>query len=150
MGGTLPAPASDAVAPNFFITATRDAGTVNRPGTPLQRIQIVKGWTEQGVAHQRVFEVAGDPLNGATVTRECELAGEGFDSLCAVWTDPEFSFAQQAFYYARVVENPSCRWTGLQCHAAVDRADLASCNDPDLVRAIQERAWTSPIWYEAN
>ncbi|MEZ5502439.1 MAG: DUF3604 domain-containing protein [Halioglobus sp.] len=150
MGARLPPPPTAATAPVFFVMAAQDAGTAARPGTPLQRIQIIKGWTMDGAAHQRVFDVAGDVHNGAAVNADCSLSGEGFASLCAVWTDPEFSFDQQAFYYARVVENPSCRWTALQCNAAAGNADLASCHDPNLVRVIQERAWTSPIWYETS
>jgi len=150
MGGELPSPPPGAEAPGFFVLASKDPGTEIRPGTPLQRIQIVKGWVEDGVARHRVFEVAGDPQNGAGVAEDCRLYGEGFDSLCAVWTDPEFSFGQQAFYYARVVENPSCRWTALQCNAAGVAADLESCKNPELVKVLQERAWTSPIWYDAH
>jgi hypothetical protein len=150
MGSRLPSPPTSADAPSFFVVAAKDAGSQLQPGTPLQRIQIIKGWTEEGGARYRVFEVAGDPDNGAGVGDDCNLLGEGFDSLCAVWTDPEFSFEQQAFYYARVVENPSCRWTALQCDGASNAADLESCGDPDLIRVIQERAWTSPIWYEVS
>jgi hypothetical protein len=147
MGGRLTA-APPGASPSFYVLAARDPGSAGEPGTPLQRVQIVKGWIEAGEAREQVFEVAGDPDNGAGVAADCALTGPGFDSLCAVWSDPEFDPEQQAFYYARVVENPSCRWTALQCLAAGPGAGLASCDDPDLVRVIQERAWTSPIWYE--
>ncbi len=148
MGGDLPPASSD--RPKFFVLAAKDPGTPNQPGTPLQRIQIVKGWVERGRARERVFDVAGDPDNGARVAADCALSGEGFDSLCAVWSDPEFDPYDDAFYYARVVENPSCRWSALQCNRAGPDADLESCANPDLVRVVQERAWTSPIWYRAG
>ena len=98
----------------------------------------------------------GDPNNGAAVdNRTCERRGRGFDSLCTVWRDPEFDRAVPALYYARVVENPSCRWSSYVCNAhqvecgdpsSVPR-ELASCCDSRYPRTIQERAWTSPIWY---
>jgi hypothetical protein len=155
MGGELPAPASDD-APLFVVSALRDPGTAGGPGTPLQRIQIVKGWTRDGELHEKVWDVAGDPANGASVDPDtCEATGTGFDSLCAVWRDPGFDPAQHAFYYARVVENPTCRWSQKLCVARGVRCDdpatigedLASCCADEHVRTIQERAWTSPIWY---
>jgi len=149
MGATLPLPPAGAEAPSFALWATRDPGTSEHPGTPLQRLQIVKGWTDGGAAHIRVYEVGGDADNGAGVAADCTpTGGSGFDSLCAVWRDPDFSPAQNAFYYARVVENPSCRWTAWQCNAAANPESLASCIDPDLVRVLQERAWSSPIRFE--
>ena len=146
MGATLDVSRLDA-APTFLVSALRDPGTEQHPGTPLQRIQIVKGWVdEDGAAHQEVFDVAGDPANGASVDSECRPIGDGFDSLCAVWRDPDFDATAPAFYYARVLENPSCRWTTLQCLAAGPDSGLESCADPDQVKTLQERAWTSPIW----
>jgi hypothetical protein len=148
MGATLP-PRAASRAPGFIVSALRDAGTATRPGTALQRIQIVKGWVAGGEAHQAVFDVAGDPDNGARVDPEtCERQGPGFDSLCAQWRDPDFEPAQPAFYYARVVENPSCRWTAHQCKSLPAGERPASCDDPALPRDVQERAWTSPIWYQ--
>jgi hypothetical protein len=148
MGSMLEGPPAEPAAPTFLVSALRDPGTPERPGTPLQRIQIVKGWIEDGQRYQRVFDVAGDPVNGADVdTATCATRGGGFDSLCASWTDPDFAPDQYAFYYARVVENPSCRWTTFACNALSASERPESCGDPGAVKVIQERAWSSPIWW---
>jgi hypothetical protein len=155
MGSDLPARASE--APRFAVSALRDPGDGGAPSTPLQRIQIVKVWSDAGTPRQHVFDVAGAPDNGAEVDlATCKPSNDGFDSLCAVWTDPAFDPSQAAAYYARVVENPSCRWNTYACNRhAVDCGDpstypgsLAQCCDPEIAKTIQERAWTSPIWFE--
>ena len=151
MGGEI-GPVLGAASPRFAVLAFKDPGA---PSTPLQRIQIIKGWVDSaGVAQEQVFEVAGDPMNGATVdTTTCATSGPGSDSLCAVWTDPQFDRTQRAFYYARVVENPVCRWSTRLCNAqGVDcsgtpPAGLEECCNANLPKTIQERAWTSPVWY---
>ncbi len=153
MGGEIGPVASK---PRFAVMATRDPGAPGFAGTPLQRIQIVKGWVDaMGTAQERVFEVAGDADNGATVdTATCVTSGGGSDSLCEVWTDPTFDRTQRAFYYARVVENPICRWSqvlcnaqGVDCDGGVIPPGLAQCCAAGRPKTIQERAWTSPIWY---
>ncbi len=161
MGSDLPAPpAGDARgAPLFAVSALRDPGVPRRPGSALQRVQIVKGWSDGDTLHERVYEVAGHPRSPAGVDlRSCQPFGPGFDSLCRVWRDPDFEPAQRAFYYARVLENPTCRWSQQLCVAkGVDCEDpdtigdgLADCCREDHVRTIQERAWTSPIWYRPD
>jgi hypothetical protein len=65
-----------------------------------------------------------------------------------VWSDPEFRPEQHAFYYARAVENPTCRWNAFQCNALPATERPPSCADPEIPKTVQERAWTSPIWYE--
>jgi hypothetical protein len=158
MGGDLPPLPTGGEAPTFLVSALRDTGTPDLPGIQLQRIQIIKGWIEEdetGETRERVHEVAGDPGNGASVDlTTCETQGSGFDSLCAVWTDPDFDPKQAAFYYARVVENPTCRWSQWQCNAAgvdcatMDPGDpLMNCCNGSIPPSVQERAWTSPIWY---
>jgi hypothetical protein len=156
MGGELPFPPAEAGAPRLAVWALRDPGDHGVPSTALQRIQIVKGWVEDGKGDERVYEVAGDPGNGADVDLDtCTPQGPGFDQLCQVWSDPDFDPGAAAYYYARVVENPSCRWSTWGCNAhGVDCTDsstipseLAACCDPSVPRTIQERAWTSPIWY---
>jgi hypothetical protein len=147
MGGTLPV-APPATAPSFLVAALRDPGTASKPGTQLQRIQIVKGWRENDESHYQVYDVAGDAMNGASVdTDTCVPSGPGFDSLCAVWTDPDFDPTERAFYYARVVENPTCRWSAYECNRLAPEDRPASCSDPAWPKTIQERAWTSPIWF---
>jgi hypothetical protein len=154
MGADLPARTGD--RPSFAVSALRDPGTTQWPGVALQRIQIVKGWLENGASRERVYEVAGNPHNGASVDlASCTPQGSGSDSLCSVWRDPDFDPSQRAFYYARVVENPSCRWSTIACNAkGVDCSDpesvpneLAVCCEPGRAKTIQERSWTSPIWY---
>ncbi len=158
MGGELDVPAAIARrrSPRIAVSALRDPGVPESPGTQLQRIQVVKGWVEDGESQEAVYDVAGDPDNGAGVDPETgDPVGPGFDSLCTVWEDPDFDPDQPAFYYARVLENPSWRWTKRQCHAAgVDCSEpdnvppgFEACCDEDLEFIIQERAWTSPIWY---
>ncbi|MDB4968092.1 MAG: hypothetical protein JWN44_3781 [Myxococcales bacterium] len=148
MGGELPARAGGAAAPRFVVSALRDPGTTARPGVALQRVQIVKGWVANGELHEQLFDVAGDAHNGATVDETtCTPSGPGADTLCAVWRDPAFDGAQHAFYYARVLENPSCRWNSYICNALPASARPPACTDATVARTIQERAWTSPIWY---
>ena len=76
----------------LFVTALADPGTSAYPGTPLQRIQIVKGWVgDDGLFHEAIYDVAGDADNGADVLRAtCERSGSDAASLCATWTDPDF------------------------------------------------------------
>jgi hypothetical protein len=156
MGGEL-GPVQGKKSPRFAVLAQRDPGRPGNPGMPLQHVQIIKGWIDStGTAQEQVFEIAGDPNNGASVdTTTCTPSGAGFDSLCQVWEDPAFDRSQRAFYYARVLENPVCRWSthvcnqlGLDCsNPGSVPAELSACCDPLYPKAIQERAWTSPIWY---
>ncbi|TMB45133.1 MAG: DUF3604 domain-containing protein [Deltaproteobacteria bacterium] len=147
----------DRHGPTFIVLASKDPGEEALPGTPLQRIQIVKGWIDaNGDPQEKVVDVVGDPNNGASVdSTTCTPTGAGFDTLCATWTDPEFDVRQRAFYYARVLENPSCRWSTYACNSlGVDctnpdmvPADLQGCCSASVPKTIQERAWASPIWY---
>jgi hypothetical protein len=149
MGGTLANRLEGGGAPAFAISALRDPGTAEHPGTRLQRVQIIKGWIAAGEAHQRIYDVAGSPDNGASVDLStCAALGNGADELCTVWMDPDFDASQPAFYYVRVLENPSCRWNTWLCNGLPAAERPASCDDPAAPRTIQERAWTSPIWYD--
>jgi hypothetical protein len=147
MGADLPA-ASAGSALGFAVMAQRDPGTAAAPGGLLQRIQIIKGWVDDaGGLHQQVFDVAGG-ANEADVDRStCEPRGAGATQLCAVWRDPAFDPQRRAVYYARVLENPSCRYSTWQCLALPPKERPPGCLDPVMQEIQQERAWTSPIWY---
>ena len=149
MGGRLPGAADGAKAPSFAVSALADPGIPEHPGGLLQRIQVVKGWVDaDGLFHQQVFDVAGDAENGAGVDLDtCTPTGPGVTSLCAVWGDPDFDPAIDAVYYARIVENPSCRWSAHLCLTLPEGERPDGCTSGQLPRVIQERAWTSPIWY---
>jgi hypothetical protein len=155
MGGEL---GMAAESPRFAVLALQDPGEdASHPGTPLQHIQIVKGWIDAaGQPQEQVFEVAGAANDGSTVdTHSCVATSKGARSLCAVWQDPAFEPSQRAFYYARVIEDPVCRWSTRLCNAqGVDcgkpesvAKEFATCCDPQYAKTIHERALTSPIWY---
>lgn len=156
MGGDF-GPVRGKRSPRFAILAQKDPGTMARPGTALQRIQIVKGWYDpkSNSTQEVVYDVAGDPDNGAGVDlATCAETGTGFDTLCTVWEDPKFRPEHKAFYYARVVENPVCRWSKRLCNAqGVDCSgapppEFAECCSPLHPSTIQERAVTSPFFYQ--
>lgn len=156
MGGELPQAPSPDASPRFVVAGWQDAGTPGREGTPLERLQIIKAWEEAGTARERVYDVARAPGAVGTVDLStCEIDGGGANSLCAVWEDPDFDPARHAMYYVRVVESPSCRWLQFACHRqSVDcdapetiRDGLEACCDDNTAKTVQERAWTSPIWY---
>ena len=151
MGADLPTmPSGTGTAPTFVVWAVKDPTSAN-----LDRIQIIKGWTQNGQSFEKIFDVAwaGDrkpnkwtgrvpaikstvDMEKATYTNE-----EGSTELKTVWTDPDFNPALHAFYYARVLEIPTPRWTLIQ-------AVKAGVPPPDMVPLTgQERAWSSPIWY---
>ncbi len=151
MGGDLPAPAA-AGAPRLVVSALADTGP---GGAPLERVQIVKGWLDGGARHEKVYDVATSDAEAGVDPATCERSGGGASSLCTVWTDPDFEADEHAFYYARVLETPGCRWSQHLCvDAGIDCGDPASvpagyagCCSPEHRPVIRERAWTSPIWY---
>ena len=156
MGGVLnpPSPAlkaaADGLAPSFLVMASADVDSA-----PLQRLQIVKGWVDASGSHEAVIDIAcagGETVNvdtqrcpdngGAVDISDCSINAEtGAAQLSALWRDPAFTPDQHAFYYARVIENPTCRWSTWDA----TRAGVAP--RPDLPATIQERAWSSPIHY---
>ena len=149
-------PISGDKSPVFTVLAMKDPGDPGHPGTPLQHVQVIKGWVDgTGAAHEKVFEVAGETSNGAGVdVATCMPTGTGgHDSLCASWQDPEFDPDQRAFYYARTIENPTCRWSTYVCNAnhidcsTTPPAAFALCCDARIPKTIQERSWSSPIFY---
>jgi len=152
MGADLtPAPTSTGESPQFAMWAQADANSA-----PLQRLQIIKGWIDAaGETHEDVIDVACAggvavnpgtnrcPDNGAAVDLEdCSIrANTGDAELRAVWSDPNFDAGQRAFYYSRVLENPTCRWS------TWDAIRAGTELRPDLKATLQERAWSSPIQY---
>ncbi len=149
MGGDLTGDDGDE-APSFLVWAMRDT-----MAAPLQRVQIVKGWESDGETAEMVYDVACSdglevdparnrcPDNGASVDlSDCSTStGIGAAELKTVWTDPDFDPEQRAFYYARVLENPTCRWSSW------DALRAGTAPRQDFPATIQERAWSSPIWY---
>jgi hypothetical protein len=148
MGGTLPAAQGN--APIFVVSALKDPD-----GAQLDRIQIIKGWTRDGQAMDKIYDVAlsggrkTDPATGKAPpvgnTVDSKSASYtntiGAAELSAVWTDPDFDASVPAFYYVRVLEIPTPRWS------TYDAAKLGIAPRKDVEVTIQERAWTSPIWY---
>ncbi|MCY4426511.1 MAG: DUF3604 domain-containing protein [Halieaceae bacterium] len=145
MGGELAAAGS---APKFLVWAVGDP-----LGAPLQRLQIIKGYLKNDQPVEKIFDVAcADgfqpgpghrcPDNGARVNlADCSISAElGDVELLTLWEDPEYDAELDAFYYVRVLENPTCRWSTWDAL----RAGVAPRSD--LPATIQERAWTSPIW----
>jgi hypothetical protein len=157
MGSDLTAP--QAKAPSFIVWAVKDPDSGN-----LERIQIVKGWTKNGQTFEKIYDVAwsgkrkidpltgklppvGDSVNISAATYKNTI---GATELKAVWTDPDFDPAAEAFYYARVLEIPTPRWSTIQARelgmAPHTSAKTMGVEFP-VPLAVQERAWSSPIWY---
>ncbi|MGI9286731.1 MAG: DUF3604 domain-containing protein, partial [Pseudomonadales bacterium] len=149
MGGDLQEASPTATQPSFLVSAQSDPHTT---AASLQKIQIVKGWMDaDGNMQQRVYDVAGNPETKAKLDiKTCERSGHGFEQLCNVWRDKEFDPSMSAVYYARVVENPSCRWSTYDCNKMPAAERPPTCSNPNLPKTIQERAWTSPIWYNPS
>lgn len=151
MGGELP-PAPQGKTPTFLVAALKDGLSGN-----LDRIQIIKGWLDKsGKAQEKIYNVAwgdadrrqldakgslppvGNTVNVQKATWENTI---GDPELIAVWTDPDFDPKSPAFYYARVLEIPTPRWT------LYDAVFYGIKLGPEVPVSIQERAYTSPIWY---
>jgi hypothetical protein len=149
MGGDLRT-APSGKSPSFLVAALKDPYSGN-----LDRIQIVKGWVdEDGETGETVYDVVWSddrapgadgklPPVGNTVNVEKATWSDtiGTPELIGVWTDPEFDPSQSAFYYARVIEIPTPRWTAYEAL----RFDIDMT--PNVPMTTQERAYTSPIWY---
>lgn len=151
MGGTLDSTSLKNTSPQFLLMAQQDSGTSEHPGNLLQRAQIVKGWADSdGNIHQKVFDVAGGANTATVDVDDCQPEGPGHSQLCGTWQDPDFDSEQDAVYYARVVENPSCRSTGWLCASSQGQGRPNWCDAETTPFTTQERAWTSPIWYSGN
>jgi hypothetical protein len=149
MGGDL-TKAPKGKAPTLLVAALKDANGAN-----LDRIQIVKGWLDaNGELHEKVYDVAvsdgrkiskgkvkktvGSTVDLSTATYTNTI---GDPQLTASWTDPDFDPSAKSFYYTRVIEIPTPRWT------AYDEVRFGIKMAPEVTRVLQERAYTSPIWY---
>jgi len=147
MGSDLPS--GNNGAPGFLIAATKDD-----VGGNLDRLQIIKGWVDvDGVAQERVYDVAVS--DGRTIDADGRCRTEvgntvdgvnwdnriGDETLNAYWTDPDFDAAQRAFYYVRLIEIPTPRWT------AYDAVNYGLELPDEVEMFTQERAYSSPIWY---
>ena len=149
MGGDLSA-APKGKAPRLIIQALRDPDGAN-----LDRVQIVKGWVdEKGQTQEQIYDVACSDNRAITAGRCEKPVGNTVDiktatynnsigdvMLSAYWQDPNFSSRQRAFYYVRVLEIPTPRWT------TYDAVRFGVELPKDKPAAQQERAYTSPIWY---
>jgi Protein of unknown function (DUF3604) len=156
MGGDLPALPAEArsakAGPTFLVAAMKDAR-----GGNLDRIQIVKGWVDKsGKGQEKVYDVVWGDADRRKLARDGKLAPVGTTvdvknatwtntigdpELATVWTDPDFDPTVRAFYYARVIEIPTPRWT------AYDAMRFGITLPPEVPMTVQERAWASPIWY---
>jgi hypothetical protein len=149
MGGDL-SKAPNGQAPTFLVAALKDP-----IGANLDRYQIIKGWLDaKGEAHEKVYDVAwsGDRKPGAdgklpSVGNTVDVPNAtwsntiGAPELIAVWKDPDFDPAQRAFYYGRVIEIPTPRWT------AYDAKYYGIKMPKEVPMTVADRAYTSPIWY---
>jgi hypothetical protein len=150
MGGDLPAKPENAAAPKFAVWAIKDPDGAN-----LDRVQVVKVWVEDGKHVEKIFDVAlskgrkvdartgkapavGSTVNLKTATYKNSI---GATALSAVWQDPEFDPKRPAVYYLRVLEIPTPRWSTI---VAVKRGKPLRT---DIPATVQERGWSSPIWY---
>jgi hypothetical protein len=148
MGGDLPA--RKGAAPTFIVWAVKDPKDGN-----LDRIQIVKGWTKNGQSFEKVYDVVWsgnrqpDPATGKVpaVGNTVDVPNARYTNtigaveLKKVWKDHEFDPKLHAFYYARVIQIPTPRWS------TFDAKKLGVAPPTSVPSSIQERAWTSPIWY---
>ena len=149
MGGTLSGPSDK--APSFVVWASKAPDSGN-----LDRIQIIKGWVDdKGVQQEKIYNVAWSgerrkneegelPAVGNTVDigKATYSNNTGAAELATLWEDPDFDGGHYAFYYVRVLEIPTPRWS------TYDAAKLGTDVPGGLATTIQERAYTSPIWYQ--
>lgn len=150
MGGDLPAKPAKAVAPRFITWGLKDPNGAN-----LDRLQVVKIWLQEGKHAERIYELALSdrrkinprtgkaPVVGNTVDLKSATYKNtiGATQLYAVWQDPQFDPRVPAAYYLRLLEIPTPRWSTI---VSVKRGEPLP---PDVPASLQERAWSSPIWY---
>jgi hypothetical protein len=145
--------------PQFAVWALKDVGQTGRQNVNLEKAQIIKVWEEEGATQVKIFDL------GPSVSKEdaidmstCEPKPKGHAQLCHHWQDPEFTPGNNALYYARIMQMPTCRWNAFQCVDQNINCESGEsipdgwepCCEPSTQKSIQERAWTSPIWYDAS
>ncbi|MCG8669162.1 MAG: DUF3604 domain-containing protein [Pseudomonadales bacterium] len=184
MGGDLSGSNNQGGAPTIAIGALKDASAEAKG---LAHLQIVKGWVDgQGNTHEKTYIIYSDRVKPSSDLgldlNSCQVTQQSQSALCQVWTDPDFNPAHKAFYYARAIEQPTCRWSWQQCTDLYPENPLEkfseACKDPTQIPegyrdcclhepvannypnhlrkeqigtyppVIQERAWSSPIWYK--
>ena len=178
MGGSLPPRPDGATAPYVVVWAQQDPGG-DEAGLPLHKLDLIKGWSDAaGARHVQVFDAIARSPDAVTPPsqQDCSVQPANHpERLCAIWQDPQFDVRQNAYYYARALEIPSCRWStrlcvkaGVQC-AALDPANgmfsaasgwqgyegccridgsPGSFSGRNAFTTVEERAWASPIWFE--
>jgi hypothetical protein len=149
MGGLL-AKRGVGQKPKLLIWAAKDPGNAN-----LDRVQVIKGWIENGEQKEKIYDVACSdsqmpdvasgrcPESRAQVNLDsCQITeGNGNSILKVLWEDESFNPDHAAFYYVRVLQNPTCRWS------TFDAIRLGIPPVAEVSPTVQERAWSSPIWY---
>jgi len=143
MGGTLQ---SDSLSqPSIFISATSDSEIKDQF---IEKLQVVKGVVRNGELLTSVYDVSVTDAPSKLDISNCEVTGSGKKAMCSVWNDPNFDSSENAYYYARVVANKSCRWSHDLCLKNPEYCEADS--DTSIPKVIQERAWTSPVWLETT
>ena len=134
--------------PSFFIWAKRDP-----IDAPLEKVQIIKGWTENGETYEKVMEIAcsNGPVDEETGfckkteamvdLSNCSTSENiGSEEIKVQWSDVNYNPNQNAFYYVRVIQNPTCRWS------TYDSLRIGKQIPKDFPPTVNEMAWSSPIW----
>ncbi len=156
MGGSLEAPSTvtrSELVPKLLIWATKDPGNAN-----LDRVQVIKGWVENGEQKEAIYDVACadgqvpnstsgqcPPVKAQVNLETCQISeGDGDVELKVLWDDPGFNPNHSSFYYVRVLQNPTCRWSTYDAiRLGIEPVEVTS-------PTVQERAWSSPIWYSPD
>ena len=125
----------------LFISASADASLKNQY---IEKLQVVKGTIIDGEVVTSVHDVMTHEPTDLDLNT-CQVVGKGTRSMCVVWDDPNFIQGDEAYYYARVIANKSCRWSHNLC---LKNPEYCEDGNADVPNFIQERAWTSPIWLE--
>ena len=135
-------------APQFLAWASQDANSA-----PLERLQIIKSWMEDGRPQERIFDIAcadGQKPKGGRCPNQntaldlstCQRSGAGAAELKTLWTDPEYDAKMPTAYYIRVLETPKCRWS------TWDAVRNGTTPNPEMQASVQDRAWSSAIWVQ--